>query len=373
MITTALPGELREDENFTTALYRAAIGPVSTNYYLTLFTDWEAAGRWRPRWNTAAGLWTLGWLIFRQMGGIALAYAGALVGSLLLIFGIASLLLSLSDTAQWVLFGLWLAVAVAVPGLWGNRWFHQHCRKRMDAALAAQADVALACADLAAHSSPRKRAMMIVGVQVGLLLAMALAAMQFSALLHGPGFPLVGASPSPQTASGKVKELGEVLPALAVPASAPSAAVAPASAASATSAVAQVATPVAMPASRPTSSASAASSAPASAVPVAKKPVTQPVTAAKTEPLKAPSSPNVTALTTKRYGVNVGLFANPENAQSAQSKLDGAGLPVLRDTLNMPRGPRFRVRVGPFAAQAEADAAVTRIRALGLDALTYRE
>ena len=404
MSTTALPGELREDENFTTALYRAAIGPVSTDYYLSLFTEWEGAGRWRPRWNTAAGLWTLGWLIFRKMGGIALAYVGALVGSLLLIFGIGSLLLSLSQSAQWVAFGVWLALAVLVPGLWGNRWFHQHCRKRMDTALAAQTDVAQACADLATQSSPRKRALMVAGVQAGLLLAVSLAALQFSALLQRPGVPSVKATPSPQTAKGSVKEWGDVLPVNAAPASAPSAfasaSVAPASAASAS---APLATSAATAASQPASSASPPSSAPAApllapataatsvatqvapvaakakkaapapAAPPAKKPVRQPVVATQSTPVKAPPSASEKIGTTPRYGVNVGLFAKAENAQSVRSKLEGASLPVLSETLNMPHGPRIRLRVGPFATQAQAAAAVTQVRALGLDALPYRE
>ena len=377
MSTTALPGELREDENFTTALYRAAIGPVSTDYYLTLFTDWEASGQWRPRWNTAAALWTLGWLVFRRMGGIALAYAGALVGSLLLIFGIGGLLLSWSVTVQWVAFALWLLAAVAVPGLLGNHWFHQHCRKRMDAALAAQSDVAQACADLAGQSSPRKRALMVGGVQVGLMLALGLAAMQFSALLQGPGFPSEQATASPQTASGTVKELGDALPLTAAPTSAPAARVA-----------SQPASNASPPASIPSELAKSAGqvatvvkpvvaidkpAATAPAIAVAKKAVPASLNVAQSAPANTASVASEKISTSGRYGVNVGLFAKTENAQSVRSKLESANLPVLTETLNMPRGPRIRVRVGPFATQAEATSAATRIRTLGLDALTYRE
>ena len=352
MSTTALPGELREDENFTTALYRAAIGPVSTDYYLTLFTDWEASGQWRPRWNTAAGLWTLGWLVFRRMGGMALAYAGALVGSLLLIFGIGGLLLSLSVTVQWGAFALWLLAAVAVPGLLGNHWFHQHCRKRMDTALAAQSDVAQACADLAGQSSPRKRALMVGGVQVGLLLALGLAAMQFSALLQGPGFPSEQATASPQTASGTVKELGDALPVATAPTEpAKSAGQAPKPTASQVATVVKPAVAIDQPA------------ATAPAIAVATKAVPASLNVAQSAPAKVASGGSEKISTSALYGVNVGLFAKAENAQSVRAKLEAANLPVLTETLNMPRGPRIRVRVGPFATQADASTAATRIRA----------
>ncbi len=347
----ALPGELREDEDLTTALYRAAIGPVSTDYYLALFTAWETAGRWRLRWNTAAGLWTLGWLVFRQLGGIALAYAGALVASALLIFGIGGLLFSWSKEVQMMAFGLWLTVAVVVPGLWGNRWFHQQCRARMDLALAANTDVAQACAQLARQSSPRKRALVIGSAQIGMLIALGVAAMQFTALLHQPGFAVVSANASPQSASGKVKELSTPMPVGSAPAKAPA--------------------PPLKPASAPLAAVSAAAmvSAPIAAKPAATAlvPALVPATA------KSASSPTAKVAATGTYGVNVGLFAKEANAQNAREKLEAAKLQVNVDTLQMKRGSRIRVRVGPYATQAQADAAVTQIRALGLDALAYRE
>jgi hypothetical protein len=41
------------------ALYRAAIGPVNTDYYLPVFERFESAGRAGPGWNRAACLCTL--------------------------------------------------------------------------------------------------------------------------------------------------------------------------------------------------------------------------------------------------------------------------------------------------------------------------
>ena len=309
----AQPGELREDDDFTTALYRAAIGPVNTAYYLPLFTAWENASRLKPRWNTAAGLWTLGWLAFRKMGGAALAYVGALVGSLLLVFGIGRLFFDLSETGQITMFLLWLLTAVLVPGLWGNVWFHSHCRKRMAVALAAHTEVAQSCAALAHQSSQPRRAIVVGSVQLGLLVALGLSALQFSALMQHAGIKLTGGgAATPQMASGKVKELPAVV----------------ASAPKAVPAVVAVA------------------AAPAAEVQVA---------------------------VAGRYGVNVGLFAKETNAKNAQAKLEAAKLPTRVDTLQMQRGPRTRIRVGPFTTEAQAEEAAVKIRALGLDAKTYQD
>ncbi len=347
----AQPGELREVDDFTTALYRAAIGPVNTSYYLDLFTAWENANRFKPHWNTAAGLWTLGWLAFRKMGGAALAYVGALVGSMLLVFGIGRLFFNISETGQITMFLTWFLTAVLVPGLWGNVWFHSHCRKRMALALAAHTEVAQSCAALARQSSEPRRAIAVGSVQLGLLVALGLGAMQFSALMQHAGIKLAGVTQAtPQMASGKVKEMPTVA------ASAP--------VASAPAAVAVV--------SRPAASASVAvlPATPASAITVASA---APVASMPAKPAARPE-PTVAAqaAVTGRYGVNVGLFAKAANAKSAQDKLEAAQLPTRIDILKLQRGPRTRIRVGPFATEAQAEEAAVKIRALGLEAKTYQ-
>ncbi len=351
----AQPGELREDDDFTTALYRAAIGPVNTSYYLAIFTAWENSSRWKPRWNTAAGLWTLGWLAFRKMGGAALAYVGALVGSMLLVFGIGRLFFDLSETGQITMFLLWLLTAVLIPGLWGNVWFHSHCRKRMAVALAAHTEVAQSCAALARQSSQPRRAIVVGSVQLGLLVALGLSALQFSALMQHAGIKLAGVSQAtPQMASGKVKEMPAVV--ASAPVAATAVAATPKPAASAVAAA--PATPVsAIPSTAPAASAPAV---------VATKP------AARAAPAPTPAVVAPVAVA-GRYGVNVGLFAKESNAKSAQAKLEAAQLPTRVDILKMQRGPRTRIRVGPFTTEAQAEEAAVKIRALGLEAKTYQD
>ena len=71
--------------------------------------------------------------------------------------------------------------------------------------------------------------------------------------------------------------------------------------------------------------------------------------------------------------VNVGLFADPDNARNAYVKLVKAGLPAGREVIWPPEGSSksklTRVRAGPFANQAQAQAAVAKIKALQLDAV----
>jgi len=56
------------------------------------------------------------------------------------------------------------------------------------------------------------------------------------------------------------------------------------------------------------------------------------------------------------------------NASNTLAKLEAAGLPATSQVLTTSQGPRTRVRVGPFAKRAQAEAAVKKIKALKLDA-----
>ncbi len=74
-----------------------------------------------------------------------------------------------------------------------------------------------------------------------------------------------------------------------------------------------------------------------------------------------------------RYFINVGLFANTRNARATQAQLQQAGLPVVTQSINTNRGPRVRVRVGPYGNTASADAAAAQVRALDMDAKVIRQ
>jgi cell division septation protein DedD len=346
----AQPGELREDENYTTALYRAAIGQVNTNYYLQQFADWDGIHALRPKWNSAAGLWTLGWMLFRRMHGAALAYVGVLVAGFLVVFGLLPLFLDVSGNTLHLAAGLLLLAAVIVPGFWGNAWFHSHCRKRMAHALSAHTEVAQSCASLALHASQPLRARWIGAMQVGFLAVLGLLAWQFSSWVQSSAAaPLARAPAAAPKASGLVKEPPQAAAPVKIPAL------------SAALVSAQVSAPASAPVSSPESAAKTViTAAPAFAASAAAS------ASAVPKPAVKPANP-------QRFGLNVGLFAQTKNAELVRTKLHAAHLPTQLETLQMPRGSRVRVRVGPFTSQNQADAAALKVRALGLDAVLYRE
>ena len=81
----------------------------------------------------------------------------------------------------------------------------------------------------------------------------------------------------------------------------------------------------------------------------------------------------VTVGTASGYYINVGLFAEEANARRAQAKLLNEGLPAFRQTLGRGDTQRIRVRVGPYARKAQAQAAAQSIRALSLDAVVFKQ
>lgn len=97
----------------------------------------------------------------------------------------------------------------------------------------------------------------------------------------------------------------------------------------------------------------------------------QPASAANLASRTASTTPSPSAtpvVTSGRFVVNVGLFADSNNARNAVVKLSDADLPVVSKEVRYPKGSRTRVQVGPFDTLAEADAAADKVRALELEA-----
>ena len=88
------------------------------------------------------------------------------------------------------------------------------------------------------------------------------------------------------------------------------------------------------------------------------KPLPKPVAAPLPKPAPAPApTPAPTAAATHgRYAVQVGAFSNRTNAQAAASKIGGSVSPA---------GKFWRVRMGPFASEAESKAALAKAKAAG--------
>jgi len=375
-LATASPAQ---EEDVTTTLYRAVIGPVSNSYYLPIFTRFEAADRAGISWNTAAALSTLNWLAFRRLWGAALAYFGALVAIVLLVFGIGRLVFQLPDALVGALALGFGVAAFVLPGLFGNAVFHTDCRKRMSKALVAHSDVREACAQLTRQAGTRKRAIIVASVNVAFWALAVLLYLQLSALSNLTVMPS-GALEAGQVTVGRATA---TMPAASTPIAPPASSPAsvPAVTASAPPATASApAVPASMPASVP-NTATVATSAPAPLVAAANtmamvdtvslsatKPqaLTKPVEVAKP---KNPQPKTKPVKDSKPYFVNVGLFSVAANAERAHAKLLAAQLTSQLSELKSTKGPQIRVRVGPFASKADAQAAVGKIKALQLDAI----
>lgn len=286
------------EEDVTTALYRAAIGPINANYYLPIFSRFEAADRAGISWNTAASLTTLNWLAFRQLWTAALAYVGIIVAVALLVFGIGRLVFQFSDTLVMALglgFGL---AAFVLPGLFGNAVLHAACRKKMSSALTAHTQVEDACAQLNRQAPTRQRAIWLACANAAFCIAAVFSYVQISALSTLAVMPQ-GALDAGHVTVGRTTDLS---PAPAVPstpaASANLAASAPASVPAAPMAMASATSLIASAPTTPTASAPTAPTlavsapAPVASAPLAATsvPAALPTSAPASVPASAPAS-----------------------------------------------------------------------------------
>lgn len=353
-------------ESATTALYRAALGPVHTAHYLAVFERFDEAGRASPEWNGAAGLLTLNWMVFRQLWRAALLYLTCTGGLAALAVVLGRHFLQWPSSVEWGVLGTLLLLSIVIPGAYGNAILHADIRRRMTRAVGAARTVREACATLEKQASSKRRLWVLVAVN-GLL---ALAAAAFCLGLK-PDMPAVlteapEARAIPVPAEPDMPAADSTPPvqpvAVSLPPVEPVPAPEPAPVIVSPPVVAApgptvVPDPPVLPALPPT-----ASPAPATPIPA---PVRTPAPA-KTE---APREPGVDV--PQAHGINVGLFADPANADRALARLVEAGFPAILQDVERPKGKLTRVRVGPFAGRAQADEAAARIRAMGLDAVVF--
>lgn len=124
---------------------------------------------------------------------------------------------------------------------------------------------------------------------------------------------------------------------------------------------------------KPASEASKAGAAFKSAPVAAGKPT--PVPASRPAPASAESGRAQALLESKpsaaaapgRFVVQVGAFAEAESARETRQKVEKLGLKAYTQVAQTSAGSRIRVRIGPFDTRAEADAALAKARAAGLN------
>lgn len=399
-------------DNAMTALYRVALGPVNTDRYLPIFARFDATGRTTTSWNWAACLFTLSWMVFRQLWSAALVYVAAAEGLALLVFGMGRSFLQWPQGVEWGVLGAFAVLAFAVPGLYGNALLHADIRKRIARALAASRTVPEACAVLGQQAGSRKRLNTVVLVNLVFAAAAALAYLLLpqsgvaartwetavtvadaaSAASTASAASAASTSASASTAHEDSRpsptsgaSTAAVPPTVPLPAAPPSAAAKAPASEPAPLAPTTPTAPKAPKATTPSATAKAPAKTPASATPPAERAAASrpaPRTAAlrteaaqATAPTASAAAPATPAAvgTTAGYYINVGLFADEANARKAQARLLNEGLPAFRQELNNTNGRRIRVRVGPYDSRAKADAAAASIRAMALDAVVFKQ
>lgn len=70
-----------------------------------------------------------------------------------------------------------------------------------------------------------------------------------------------------------------------------------------------------------------------------------------------------------RYVIQAGAFADTKSAHEVRQKIEHAGFKTYTQVVDTDAGKRIRVRVGPFSSRQQADKALARIKALGLNAV----
>lgn len=74
------------------------------------------------------------------------------------------------------------------------------------------------------------------------------------------------------------------------------------------------------------------------------------------------------ALANASYAVAIGTYADEKNARALIAKLKAEKIPAYAEPLATAKGPRTRVRAGPFPTEEAAERARTRLQHLGVPA-----
>ncbi|WP_035206197.1 SPOR domain-containing protein [Acidovorax sp. CF316] len=398
-------------DNAMTALYRVALGPVNTEHYLPIFARFDDAGRTTTTWNWPAALFTLSWLVFRQLWGAALVYVAAAEGLALLVFGLGRQFLNWPQPVEWGILAAIALFSCALPGLFANAVLHTEIRKRIARALSASRTVPEAAALLERQASSRQRLSSVVIGHVVVVATALLAYMLFppggaaeparaaASTTSAPSAPAAPASnPTSGLAAVSVLRSAASAPPAPPEAVAPPSAAAPASAqeASAPAAVASAPAPVAAPAAasrrQPASSPAAAAPPVPPALPAAKP--APPITATASAPKAmapaaptskpAPSAAQAPAAATSAAGTKA-KAGNPATPASKPATPAAAGKAASKASPPAPSrppasaasdpeltmvgsAPGFYINVGLFAEEANARKTQSRLLNEGLPA-----
>ncbi|HSH73057.1 MAG TPA: SPOR domain-containing protein [Methylophilaceae bacterium] len=109
---------------------------------------------------------------------------------------------------------------------------------------------------------------------------------------------------------------------------------------------------------------------------VAKPEATKPQQA-KIEPVKKPvvakaaedKKPTEAASSTGPVYVQIGVFSDAANIKQLQQKLSTISLKSYTEKIDTPKGEKTRLRAGPFTSRPDAEAALNKIKNIGLNGM----
>ena len=131
--------------------------------------------------------------------------------------------------------------------------------------------------------------------------------------------------------------------------------------------------PVPVPASAPAAAKPVAASSaappvvPAAAAVAVAVPKPAAVLAPVTKPANAAAPPEPAA-STARWVVQAGAYSEAGKLRDARAKIEQLGLKTYTQVIDSDKGSRTRVRVGPYASKAEAEATAAKVKKTGLPA-----
>ncbi len=404
-------------DNAMTALYRVALGPVNAEHYLPVFARFDDAGRTTTTWNWPAALFTLSWLVFRQLWGAALVYVAAAEGLALLVFGVGRQFLHWPQPVEWGILAAIALFSCALPGLFANAVLHTEIRKRIARALSVSRTVPEAAALLERQASSRQRLSGVIIAHVVVVATAVLAYVLFpsgevpqqggttAANTSQAAVPAVAASnPTSGLAAVSVARLASTAASASTPSTATpvaaqeaaaSAGVGPAPAAPAQPSAQRASAP--NPAPAPVSAASAANSsakaltapmAPASAASKVATPAPAPPPPKPADPAAMARKPApVVAAPAAKAGASAPAAAAPQAAPAAATAASKASRPVPAakarsaakasepassasgaEPTMVGSAPGYYINVGLFAEEANARKTQSRLLNEGLPA-----
>jgi DedD protein len=107
--------------------------------------------------------------------------------------------------------------------------------------------------------------------------------------------------------------------------------------------------------------------APVAPPPPAPKPVAAPA-AAPAVPLEKPVAASSPAAESGRFVIQAGAYSEAGKLREARAKIEKLGLKTYTQVVDTDKGSRTRVRVGPYATRAEAEAVAAKVKRSGLPA-----